>query len=109
MKEFGSKPGMLNSRAGRDHYKDIMSAVMIGGGVQGGRAIGVTDALGASVVDPGWSAGRVMQVEDLACTIYSALGIDYTKSIADTPSGRKFYYVEGASTGLYQPVMEVFG
>ena len=109
MTEFGRTPGLLNSRAGRDHYKDIMSAVMIGGGVQGGRAIGVTDALGASVVDPGWSAGRVMQVEDLACTIYSALGIDYTKSIADTPSGRKFYYVEGASTGLYQPVMEVFG
>jgi uncharacterized protein (DUF1501 family) len=28
--EFGRTPGMLNSRGGRDHYKDIMSAMLIG-------------------------------------------------------------------------------
>jgi hypothetical protein len=108
MSEFGRTPGLLNSRGGRDHYKDIMSAVLIGGGVRGGRAIGTTDSTSAAVTDPGWSEDRVMQVEDVVATIYSALGVDWTKSIADTPSGRKFYYVEGASAGLYQPVNEVF-
>lgn len=108
MSEFGRTPGPLNSRGGRDHYQNIMSAVLMGGGVRGGRVIGTTDALSANVTDPGWSANRVMQVEDVMCTIYSALGVDYTKSIADTPSGRKFYYVEGSSNGIYQPIDEVF-
>ncbi len=108
MSEFGRTPGNLNSRGGRDHYKDIMSALLIGGGTRGGRTIGSTDATSATVTDPGWQANRVMQVEDVMATIYSALGVDYTKSLADTPSGRKFYYVEGASDGIYQPVTEVF-
>lgn len=108
MSEFGRTTGALNTRGGRDHYQDIMSAVMIGGGTRGGMAIGTTDATSSKVTDPGWSANRVAQVEDVVATIYSALGIDWTKSIADTPSGRRFYYVEGASTGLYQPIDEVF-
>ena len=48
-------------------------------------------------------------MEDLAATIYSARGIDWTKSIQDTPSGRKFEYVPFASSGLYTSVEEVFG
>jgi Protein of unknown function (DUF1501) len=109
MSEFGRTPGLLNTRGGRDHFKDIMSAVLIGGGVSGGRAIGKTDATSSAVTDPGWSGDRVMQVEDVVSTIYSALGVDWTKSIVDTPSGRKFFYVEGAPQGLYQPIEEVFG
>lgn len=108
MSEFGRTPGPLNSRGGRDHYQNIMSAVLIGGGTRGGITIGTTDATSSKVVDPGWSGNRVIQVEDVVSTIYSALGIDWTKSIADTPSGRRFYYVEGASAGLYQPINEVF-
>jgi hypothetical protein len=109
MSEFGRTPGILNSRGGRDHYKDIMSAMLIGGGARGGRAIGTTDQQSAAVFDPGWNGDRPIQVEDVVATIYSALGVDWTKSIADTPSGRRFYYVEGAPQGLYQPIEEVFG
>jgi len=47
-------------------------------------------------------------MEDIAATIYSALGIDWTKSIADTPSGRIFEYVPFGSVGTYVPVEEVF-
>jgi hypothetical protein len=108
MSEFGRTPGLLNSRGGRDHYKDVMSALLIGGGVRGGHTIGATDAQGAAVTDPGWSGNRVIQVEDVAATIYSALGIDWTKRITDTPSTRVFYYIEGAETGLYRPIDEVF-
>jgi hypothetical protein len=50
-------------------------------------------------------------MEDIACTIYSALGIDWTKRIDNTPSGRAFHYVEPASGTKYvgfKPVDELF-
>jgi hypothetical protein len=109
MGEFGRTAGTLNSRGGRDHLRDAMSVAMIGGGVKGGRVIGSTDENGAKMVDPGWKAQRNIFMEDLAATLYSALGINYTKRILDTPSGRIFEYVAGAARGLYKPVDEVFG
>ena len=33
-------------------------------------------------------------MEDIATTIYSALGIDWKKIVKGTPSGRDFYYIE---------------
>lgn len=33
-------------------------------------------------------------MEDVAATIYSAMGIDYKKAMQGTPSGRTFYYIE---------------
>ena len=81
---------------------------MIGGGVRGGQVIGATDAIGEQIVDPGWSQQRSIVVEDIAATIYSALGIDWTKSIQDTPSGRKFEYVPFALQGRYTVIDEVF-
>ena len=109
MGEFGRTPGALNAQQGRDHHKLAMSVLMMGGGVKGGRAIGVTDSIGYAVKDPGWSANRSIVMEDIAATIYSALGIDWTKSFTDTPSGRSFEYVPGGAIGKYAPVDEVFG
>jgi hypothetical protein len=45
-------------------------------------------------------------------TIFSALGIDFTKKITNTPSGREFEYVEITSgTDFINPseVKELFG
>ncbi|PWU06717.1 MAG: hypothetical protein C5B51_11705 [Terriglobia bacterium] len=108
MGEFGRSAGELNPRGGRDHHRDCQSVLLMGGGVRGGKAIGATDAIGDQIADPGWSQNRVIVMEDIAATIYSALGIDWTKSIADTPSGRKFEYVPFATVGTYVPVEEVF-
>lgn len=91
--EFGRTPGQLNSTSGRDHYSDAFAALVAGGGVQGGRVIGATDALGATIVDNGWSADRAVGLVDISATMLSALGIDYRRSLIDTPSGRTFYYV----------------
>ena len=82
---------------------------MIGGGVKGGRVIGRTSANGSLIEDPGWSAGRAIYPDDIAATVYSALGIDWTKGIDDTPSGRRFYYINSAVDGAFMPVEEVFG
>lgn len=108
MGEFGRTPGALNSRDGRDHYKEVMSVLLAGGGVRGGHVIGETDAEARNIITPGWRGGRPVFVEDVMATIYSALGIDWTKSIADTPSGRRFSYLVGAAEGDVQPVNEVF-
>lgn len=109
MGEFGRTPGGLNSQAGRDHHKDAQSVVMMGGGVAGGRIIGETDKNGDQVIEPGWHMQRPIYTEDLTATIYSALGINWTKSITDTPSGRKFEYVPFSEHGVYTAVREVFG
>ena len=109
MGEFGRTPNVLNSRGGRDHYRNVMSVAMIGGGVRGGRVIGKTDATGAAITDFGWSENRAIYPDDIACTIYSAMGIDWTKTIDDTPSGRRFYYINNTGEGgLFRPVPEVF-
>ena len=63
-------------------------------------------------MDAGWSARRPIYMEDVACTIYSALGIDWTKIVETTPSGRAFHYVEPASGTRFvgfKPVAELFG
>jgi hypothetical protein len=109
MGEFGRTPGVLNSRSGRDHYRPVMSVAMIGGGVRGGRVIGASDATGAAITDTGWSENRAIYPDDIAATIYSAMGIDWTKSIDDTPSGRRFNYINNTGEGgFFKPLQEVF-
>jgi uncharacterized protein (DUF1501 family) len=108
MGEFGRTPGSLNSRGGRDHHKNAMSVAMMGGGVRGGHIIGSTDVRGDRVADPGWHKNRPIITEDIVSTIYSALGINWTKSITDTPSGRRFEYVPYAGQGTYTSIEEVF-
>ena len=53
-------------------------------------------------------AGRPIYIEDIVATIYSAMGVDWTKSIENTPFGRRYIYVTGAETGQFGPVDEVF-
>jgi len=112
MSEFGRTPGPISAtRQGREHFIHVHSGMFAGGGIQRGAVIGKTDALGAEVADPGWSGNRPIYMEDIACTIYSALGIDWTKTIQSTPSGRAFHYVEPASGTRYvgfRPVQELF-
>jgi len=112
MTEFGRTTGPISeTRKGREHYMQVHSGMLAGGGVKRGAVIGKTDDAGGKIVDPGWSGSRSIYMEDIACTIYSAMGIDWTKRIDSTPSGRAFHYVEPASGTKYvgfQPVQELF-
>lgn len=107
MGEFGRTVGALTVNAGRDHYFNQF-AVMAGGGVAGKTVIGSTNASGGAVQEPGWSQNRYVANEDIAATIYSAMGIDYTKTLHDDPFKRGFEYVPFAAEGVWQPVTEVF-
>jgi len=84
------------------------TALIAAGKVKGGRAIGATNAAGDSVVDPGWSGDRNIWPEDIEATIYSALGIDYTKVIHAPELGRGFYYVPDTDPYTYAPIRELF-
>ncbi|MEO8054085.1 MAG: DUF1501 domain-containing protein [Acidobacteriota bacterium] len=106
--EFGRTVGALNGQAGRDHFAGY-SAVFAGGGVKGGQVIGATDATGATITDSGVSGRTELRAEDLACTVYSALGIDWTTMRHDDPLGRGFEYVPNAGAGVYAPIDRLFG
>ncbi len=107
MGEFGRTVGPLNGQQGRDHFL-TQSVLMAGAGIRGGRAIGATDELGRNVVEPGWSANREIRTEDIEATIYSALGIDWTKTYYDDPLGRGFSLVPLNQGIDYQPISELW-
>jgi len=112
MSEFGRTPGPVSeTRKGREHYMHVHSGMFAGAGIRKNAVIGRTDPQGGKILDYGWSANRPIYMEDIACTIYSAFGIDWTKRIENTPSGRSFHYVEPASGTRYvgfKPVQELF-
>jgi hypothetical protein len=107
MGEFGRTVGALTSNQGRDHFFQQF-CVMAGGGVEGGKVIGSTNDTGSLSREYGWSQNRNIVNEDIAATVYSALGIDYTTKRNDDPFGRGFEYVPFASEGAWYPVLEVF-
>ncbi|MGE0812441.1 MAG: DUF1501 domain-containing protein [Vicinamibacterales bacterium] len=96
--EFGRTPGM-NPVAGRDHYKGAYAGLYVGGGMAGGRIVGRTDADGSTCLDPGWGHKTQPFMDNTVATIYSALGIDWTKVVENTPSGRAYHYVDTVSLG----------
>ena len=105
--EFGRTVGNLNNQGGRDHYLRN-SIVFAGGGTVGGRVIGKTDDKGDKVLEYQWAANRDVRIEDVTCTIYSTLGIDFTTVRTDDPLGRGFEYVPTAKDGHYQVIDELF-
>jgi hypothetical protein len=106
--EFGRTVGNITAQQGRDHYF-VHSALLAGGGVRGGRAIGKTTSDAAFIQDPGWSAQRPVYAEDIAATIYSALGINYTSERHDDPLGRGFEYIPTTTSSyIGTPITELF-
>jgi hypothetical protein len=56
--------------AGRDHWTHCMSVLLAGGGVRGGQVYGSSDKVAA------YPADRPVAPEDVARTVYHAMGID---------------------------------
>lgn len=96
--EFGRTPEM-NPHGGRDHFPDQYSGMFLGGGVKPGRMIGKTDETGKKIVDMGWQHKEQPMMDHMLSTVYSALGIDYSKKISNTPSGRAYEYQQTAPLG----------
>ncbi len=107
MSEFGRTPGALNNLAGRDHYNQVFPALFAGAGVQPGLILGETDKDGAQCVRTGWHRKEQPRIENVVTTIYSALGIDWSKKVHDTPSRRTYAYVDELGAPGWIPTDEI--
>jgi len=84
--EFGRTP-RINPAGGRDHWPQCFSAYFAGGGIQGGRAIGKSDPIGA------YPAERAVEPSEVVATIYKSLGFDLDTTLPG-PNGRPFPLVD---------------
>jgi hypothetical protein len=88
--EFGRTP-KINGGAGRDHWAPVMSALVAGGGLKMGQAIGSSSARGEYPRD------RRVTVPQVLSTIYHALGIDPSRTFTNG-SGRPMYILDDRQT-----------
>ncbi len=96
MGEFGRAP-VVNRDAGRDHWTNVMSMVLAGGGLRHGQVIGQTDRKGYGIRE------RKVTPQDLAATVFTHLGIDCNAHWVN-PQGRPVPIVtEGG-----RPIAELF-
>lgn len=91
--DFGRTP-RINGSAGRDHYPNVYSVVLAGGGIQGGQVYGSSDALGA------FPESHPCGPADLHATIFQALGISPRAVIHDM-LGRPFPASDGKVLPLF--------
>jgi hypothetical protein len=85
--EFGRTPKINGSDAGRDHWPAVMSALVAGGGLRMGQAIGTSSARGEYPKD------RKVTPSQVLATLYKALGIDPAMTFPNG-SGRPVYVLD---------------
>jgi len=74
--EFGRTP-RINGNAGRDHWAPVMSALIAGGGLRMGQAVGSTSARAEQPRD------RRCTVSQVLATLYRTMGIDPAMTFTD--------------------------
>ena len=94
--EFGRTPKVAQEspwNGGRHHHGAVFSTLLAGGGFQGGRVVGESDARGEGVYD------RPVYPGDLIGTMYELLGIDPEASLPH-PMGEFIRATPGADEGM---------
>lgn len=94
--EMGRTP-RANANWGRNHWSTLFPALMAGAGIRAGSTYGTSDA------DAAYAIEHPVSPEDLAATIYTALGLDPEMRLTDA-QGRPVPVVDGG-----RAVMELFG
>jgi hypothetical protein len=99
MGEFGRTPriGTQQSTDGRDHWPEVMSMCLAGGGLRHGQLIGSTEPDGGKI------ASRPVTPGDLAATIYRYMGVPLNAEYVDD-RGRPHPIVQENG----QPIQELF-
>lgn len=98
MGEFGRTPtmGTQGSTDGRNHWPEVMSMCIAGGGLRHGQVIGATEADGGTIKE------RPVTPADLAATIFRYFGVPQDVQYKDH-QGRPRFVVDGGS-----PMAELF-
>ncbi len=99
MGEFGRTPvmGTQGSTDGRNHWPNVMSMALAGGGLRHGQVIGATSKDGGEIKD------RPVKPGDLAATIYRHMGVPLDITYEDDQNRPRFAVQEN---GL--PITELF-
>lgn len=84
--EFGRTP-RINMNAGRDHWPSVMSALIAGGGLKMGQAIGASTSRGETPQDRRYSVPQVL------ATLYQAIGINPATTFNNS-TGRPIHIVD---------------
>jgi hypothetical protein len=84
--EFGRTP-KINQGAGRDHWSPVMSALVAGGGLKMGQAVGASTSRGERPKD------RPIRAPQLLSTLYRAVGIDPSQTFVNG-AGRPMYILD---------------
>jgi uncharacterized protein (DUF1501 family) len=92
--EFGRTP-KINAGPGRDHWGPGMSVAIAGAGVPGGQVVGSTTP------DGGYADERPLSPQDLACSIFQKMGVDFRKEYQNE-LGRPVAMVRGG-----EPIREL--
>lgn len=97
--EFGRTPKITHLRQhyklpGRDHWGAVQSVFFAGGGVRGGSVVGASDKNG------GFPADSPQTPENMASTIYSALGLPRTAAWLDAAERPNHIYHGAPIPGL---------
>ncbi|APW63266.1 DUF1501 domain-containing protein [Paludisphaera borealis] len=99
MGEFGRTPRVTNTKQfgpnGRDHWPNCYTVLMAGGGITPGAIHGASDRIGA------YPAIDAVTPDDVAATMFWALGIDPATEVRDT-LGRPLPIAAG------QPITSIF-
>ena len=100
MGEFGRSPKVANTAQfgpnGRDHWPKCYTVLMAGAGITPGAIYGASDRIGA------YPAADPVTPDDIAATLFWALGIDPTTEVVDT-LGRPLPIAAG------KPITRLFG
>jgi len=98
--EFGRTPRISTLPShyklpGRDHWGKVQTVFLAGGGVTGGQVVGSSDKVG------GWPRTYPQTPENLAATIYHALGLPPTVAWHDAQDRPHFVYRGDPITALF--------
>ena len=94
--EFGRTP-KINKDGGRDHWPQVSTALLAGGGMRTGQVVGATNRLGE------FASERPIRFEEVHATIYKNLGIDPHATTINDLAGRPNYLLDPE----FQPIREL--
>lgn len=95
--EFGRSP-KINPEGGRDHWPQVSTALLAGGGMRHGQVIGATNRLGE------YASERPVHFQEVFATLYKTLGIDVSGTTFPDLQGRPQFLVD---QNKYQPIPEL--
>ncbi len=93
--EFGRTP-KINNMASRDHWPQVSGAIMAGGGMKTGQAIGATNPKGEFAVK------RPVTFQEVFATLYTNVGVDLRAVREFDANGRPQYPVEPGTEPIHE-------